>query len=469
MRLVAVELNDAGLVVARPGPPAGPTQLLESPGYALLHEGRVLVGEEAARRSRIAPLYAQDRFWQELGLGPLPWSSGPVQTQADLACAQLSSLMEPLRESVDAMLIAVPPGYAREQLGLLLAIADETGVPARGLVDLGLAASAFDPVVPHQLHLDLHLHQAVVTVLEHARVDSALRRTRYEILPGTGLQGIQQALMEFAATRFVRVTRFDPLHEAATEQRLFDLLPTWVAQAAQAGEVDAELDFGSVHHRVNLTSRQLADAVEHQVTRVLGLVQASRPAGLPVRLHVSARAGAVPGLLQRLATLRDCEIVCLERGAAALGALAHSDAILRPSGDVTLVHRLPIARGAAPGAIEAPPEAIAPEATPTHVLFRGRAWPIRERPLVLGWAVADGARALALPEGVPGLSRSHCTLARAAGAAIVEDHSTYGTFVNDERVAGRLALRVGDVLRLGTPGVSLELIRVLDEDGAPQV
>jgi pSer/pThr/pTyr-binding forkhead associated (FHA) protein len=46
------------------------------------------------------------------------------------------------------------------------------------------------------------------------------------------------------------------------------------------------------------------------------------------------------------------------------------------------------------------------------------------------------------------------------------DHSTYGTFVNDERVGGRLALRVGDVLRLGAPGVTLELIRVLPEHGA---
>ncbi|MDQ1343100.1 MAG: hypothetical protein QG571_1720, partial [Pseudomonadota bacterium] len=46
------------------------------------------------------------------------------------------------------------------------------------------------------------------------------------------------------------------------------------------------------------------------------------------------------------------------------------------------------------------------------------------------------------------------------------DHSTYGTFVNDERIGGRLALQVGDVLRLGAPGVALELIRVLQDHGA---
>lgn len=46
------------------------------------------------------------------------------------------------------------------------------------------------------------------------------------------------------------------------------------------------------------------------------------------------------------------------------------------------------------------------------------------------------------------------------------DHSTYGTFVNDERVGGRVVLQAGDVLRLGAPGVSLQLIRVLADHGA---
>ena len=58
------------------------------------------------------------------------------------------------------------------------------------------------------------------------------------------------------------------------------------------------------------------------------------------------------------------------------------------------------------------------------------------------------------------------TLESRDGQVFVVDHSTYGTFVNDERVGGRLQLKVGDVLRLGAPGVSLELIRVLPDHGA---
>ena len=87
-------------------------------------------------------------------------------------------------------------------------------------------------------------------------------------------------------------------------------------------------------------------------------------------------------------------------------------------------------------------------------------------PLSLGWSVGAAPRVLTLPAGIAGVSRSHCTLELRDGQAFVVDHSTYGTFVNDERIGGRLALQVGDVLRLGAPGVALELIRVLQDHGA---
>jgi pSer/pThr/pTyr-binding forkhead associated (FHA) protein len=83
-------------------------------------------------------------------------------------------------------------------------------------------------------------------------------------------------------------------------------------------------------------------------------------------------------------------------------------------------------------------------------------------PLTLGWSVGAAPRTLTLPAGIAGVSRSHCALWMNDGQAIVEDRSTYGTFVNDERVGGRVALRVGDVLRLGAPGVTLDLIRVVE-------
>jgi pSer/pThr/pTyr-binding forkhead associated (FHA) protein len=78
--------------------------------------------------------------------------------------------------------------------------------------------------------------------------------------------------------------------------------------------------------------------------------------------------------------------------------------------------------------------------------------------------VPAGRRALTVPAG-PGISRVHCAIARTADGVWLEDLSTYGSFVNGERVGGRVSLRAGDRLRLGSPGVECELVRVVDDDG----
>jgi pSer/pThr/pTyr-binding forkhead associated (FHA) protein len=65
---------------------------------------------------------------------------------------------------------------------------------------------------------------------------------------------------------------------------------------------------------------------------------------------------------------------------------------------------------------------------------------------------------------MPGLSRRHCSLFRSGGSVMVEDHSSYGTYLNGRRVEGRAAASIGDRLRLGSPGVELMLIAVAQDD-----
>ena len=45
---------------------------------------------------------------------------------------------------------------------------------------------------------------------------------------------------------------------------------------------------------------------------------------------------------------------------------------------------------------------------------------------------------------------------------LVIDHSRHGTFLNGARVQARARLAAGDTLRLGTPGVSLELVALAE-------
>ena len=49
------------------------------------------------------------------------------------------------------------------------------------------------------------------------------------------------------------------------------------------------------------------------------------------------------------------------------------------------------------------------------------------------------------------VSRQHCQLhAESDGRLRIVDQSSYGTFINGERISGPRALRPGDIIRLGT-------------------
>lgn len=465
--MLALELIDSGLVLAqRRGDTA--SIVAEAPGVALLEEQRTLTGEEAARRLRLKPLLAQTNYWRTLSTATLTRPSRLVQTTADVAYVQAESLLRDHNDD-EGILLAVPAGYSREQLGLLLGIINEAGVSVAGLVDAGLAACSLEPAPPRVLHLDLELHQALLTVLEYSGGERpGLKRSRYEIVLRHGLLALQQTWMHLIAEQFVRKTRFDPLHDAANEQRLVDQLPAWLDALGREEQVVLSMSFADRALEVELERAQIIAAAEPHYTELQRLVQGARVAGLPIELRVSHRVAALPGLLDRLRALRDCTVQVLERGASARGALQHEAAIRRPADALALVYQLPVPATSSDATRAEQFESTPAPLRPTHVLFQGRAWRITEEPLVIGWSVDGARRALVLPTPAPGLSRVHCTVLRRNGAVLVEDRSTYGSYVNDERVIGRTALTVGDRLRLGAPGVTLELIQLVDDDGAPQ-
>ena len=467
--MLSLELNDAGLILAR-GAADQIEVVAEEPGFVLLEGAELLTGLEAQRRARLRPLYTQNRYWRELGVEPLARPLGNAQTAADLAFVQLERLLTPHREAA-GLLLAVPPGYTREQLGLLLGVASETGLEVRGLVDAALAACALTPVPARVLHLDLELHRATLAVLEHPGGEQApLRRARFEIQPGHGWLGLTQRWIELIAETFVRKTRFDPLHQAATEQRLADEIPSWLVQLDTETALAVELEFGDTIHRVEIDRNDFIAAAERHYAALVKLVQDVRPAGHAIELRIGERVARLPGLAERFAALRDCTVTALPRGAAAVGTLRHASAIMRPADAVALVYRLPMQGLAAaqPGSTATESPASSADRRPTHVLYGSRAWAIEDEALTLGWSVPSGRRALTLPEGAPGVSRAHCTLTRRNGAVVLEDHSTFGSWVNDERVSGRAVLQVGDRVRLGTPGVTLEMIQLVRDDGTTQ-
>jgi pSer/pThr/pTyr-binding forkhead associated (FHA) protein len=94
------------------------------------------------------------------------------------------------------------------------------------------------------------------------------------------------------------------------------------------------------------------------------------------------------------------------------------------------------------------------------VLWDGRAYAIHGDSLVVGREQSNDPRFINLPDGLAGVSRRHCTFVHDGEELVLLDHSTFGTFVNGERVRERVRIYAGDRVRLGEPGIELALIAV---------
>jgi FHA domain len=443
MSVIGIEVVDAALVAVRDG-----ARLAASPGVALVAPSGIQVGDAAAAAQRLQPVYAADRFWSDLVTGAFAGAADPPASHADLACAHLSEVWRAVAAPGDEAVFALPGSMRLHQAGLLLGIARRIGLPVAGVVDAAVAACADLPARADVLHLDVQLHQAVLTVLQG---ETVLRRQRVEIAPRAGLKVMYGAWAQLVSEALVRRTRFDPLHQAATEQQLYQRLPEWLAALAGGESIDVAIDSGGGKFAATVRRAQFTLAAEAWYAQVAELVRAGHAGDGMATLVLSARAARLPALAERLGASPGLEIVELPETAPAAAAAARA-AEIGPGEPPMLVTALARRHPA----VAARPRAVAPA---THIVQGGRAHAIDERPLVIGLGEGQGRR-IALGGAGEGISRSHCTLLRAGARTLVRDHSRYGTFLNGGRVAGEAEVGAGDRLRVGSPGTVFELVAV---------
>jgi hypothetical protein len=452
--VAAIEINDASVLTAVDG-----VVRQASPGYALLSVEPPAVGEEALRLSRAEPLSVNNQFWDDLDERPMIGRLAAGRSHADLAYLHLGQLWSGIRDGAPSVRGVVPATFRAAQLALFLGVAREAGMPVEGFVDTAVAAAATLPGSGRLLHVDLHLHKAVITAVA---VGEGVRRERSEAIPGVGWIGFLEAWLRMIAREFITETRFDPLHQADTEQQLFERLPSLLEHVGSNDSVDVEMSFGAETHTIRLAREHFMHQADPLYSDLLMRVHRLRTAGHQTTIALTERAALLPGLVARLAEFNDCTVVRAApgvsvRAACALGPLwqASEDSVQlltaapRIDADVAASFEWTVLQEAQRS------EAVA---APTHVLYRGQAIALGSEPLVIGLAPIGATRILQVVGATAGVSRVHCSLVRTAQGVTVIDHSRYGTWLNDEAVVGRAPLRAGDRLRLGRPGVTLELI-----------
>ncbi len=358
----------------------------------------------------------------------------------------------------DAVWMAVSAAFTPRALSDVLAVAQSASLPVLGFIDAAVAAVAPLGLSKPAIVLEIGLYHVAATALE---CGATVRRRRSIVSRGGGLLDIYQSWLDVVSAAMVLRTRFDPLHDAAVEQRLFGELPALAAQAVEHGSATVALEGpAGERHEVAIARDQFAAAAAARYRELERCLHELRRAGAPVAVVVPAALLGLAGLRERLETLSDCELIVVPEGwaAAVVSQLPASEAA---QGPVRLVRRLAATTPSPPGEAprrEKPGERAGAAIDPTHVLHAGRALPLTPRGLTVG-REGNGAD-ITVPAGAAGVSRRHCTILRGGDGVVLVDHSRYGTWVNDERVAGRALLHAGDQVRIGEPGIGLALISV---------
>ncbi len=442
---VALELNDASIAIARAGEVS-----LAGPAYAAAAGGVLHFGEDARALLRANPRQAQRRYWAELAESPLPQPLGACRSSADLVHEHLAQLWADCA-GADGAVLATMPEWTAAQLGLLLGIARDVGMPVVGLVDAAVAASRRPYPGRTVWHLQATLESAWVTRIGQNGGASLGAR---ELIARAGVDPLERGCAEFIARRFVECSRFDPLHDAASEQQLYDRLPGWLLAAARQERVELSLEYRGNRFDARLDAAALRDCVARILEPLTQKLRSLASPREPSVLLVHHRLADFPGLVETLTRLPACTTVLLEPGAAARGALR-----LRAPADggagLRLVTALPWDQP--PGEIADVRPGIAAQA-PTHVLFGGRAWRLAGGAVHIGTELESNEYGIRLEAGAQAVSRRHCTIRTEDGRVVVHDQSRYGTFLNGHRIEGSAALQAGDVISIGQPPREFALI-----------
>ncbi len=341
MTTAILDINDANLSLWQ-----DQNEVLRSPGYALLEGNSYSFGESARSQARLRPRQVNHRFWSQLDVEVLTPAFGPSRHSADLVHAHLLEIHAAAGQPAQLMITA--PGSLRlDQLALLLGIIEQCPFDAIGLVDRAVAAAASTAVGPYNWHVELQLHQALLTGISCQA--GLLLRDKVVPIPGCGWLAIQDSLAKAIADAFIQQTRFDPRRQAATEQALYDHLPTLLEKLQSEPEYNMELG----GHRARVERSLLAASCEKHYQRIIRGLQAQ--AG---QVLLGPSLARLPDIMQHLPAA-----TAVAESAISTAIAENLDAIQGDAEGLHFITSLPAGSSASPAEKSVPEPVTQPEPT----------------------------------------------------------------------------------------------------------
>ncbi|MDG1233378.1 MAG: hypothetical protein P8P91_14040, partial [Pseudomonadales bacterium] len=257
--------------------------------------------------------------------------------------------------------------YLNSDLGLLLGMAQECGMPVKGIVDQSVIAASNLPLRSNVIHLDIHLHSFTLTQISNRGI---LARKSVKTILETGLSTLLDRWANIIASQFIQTTRFDPMHNADTEQQLFNLLPGWIRNLPDSNTHSFSVKAAGTEHSVAISQESLLKACTPLYPQIVQAIRSEIVADEPASLLLSHRLQGFPGLKESLKLVANLEIIDLPEEKANDSAVTHTTSIIDNGGTVSHVVQL------GSGEVAPPKKQETNTSGATHVLWRHQAFAI---------------------------------------------------------------------------------------------
>ena len=437
MSIAIFNINDAGIQLT-----VDSELVRTSPGVAVLNNNSLLTGEEASRNVKLLPRWTNNRFWSQLNTNPLPNGTEQVRHHADIAFAHLEGLWLPVKKEVSDVIVIVPGYYLNTDLGLLLGMAHECGMPVKGIVDQSVIAASNLPLRSNVIHLDVHLHSFTLTRISNRGI---LARKNVKTILETGLSTLLDRWANIIASQFIQTTRFDPMHNADTEQQLFNLLPGWIRNLPDSNMHSFNIKATDTEHSVAISQESLLKACTPLYPQIVQAIRSEIVSDEPASLLLSHRLKGFPGFKESLKLVANLEIIDLPEGKANDSAATHTTSIIGNGATVSHVVQL------GSGEVVAPLKQETKTFGATHILWRHQA-------MAIGKALPIDADL----SGGPRYSHDPAfTLYARNNQIMIECDATDAIKINGAAVDTGSPLEPGDQIELA--GEQLMLISVPDD------
>jgi len=428
MSVHIIELNDRNVRLRRRD-----DILVQSPGFANVVDKQPIFGDDARRVARLHPRQTYTQFWSQLSLDPLINSNTHFRHQADLAFSHLNAIsaQHALKEEV---IFAVPSNYNRNQLSILLGLVKSCPFDAVGLVDMPVLIAGNAGTNELTVYLDIQLHQSVLTTFSNR--DGKVMRDKVVQIPGTGLLALYDAWANMVTDEFIKQSRFDPQHNAETEQFVHNQLDEWIGKVLRDNEILMEINNkGSVYQaRVN------SGHFEQRTRQIFGRIKTELDTlmGSDYALHVPRAQSQLPGLGLYLGNIQGIDDDLLLDN-----CLQHLEHIKGDPDALSFITSLPTV-GAVKKTVSAAPQAAH---AASHVLVGHKAYAIPATFRVDNGSIeADSQGSLRVSHN---------------GSGVALDYPDTGAIsINGAPISADSALKSGDLISLTGANPSLQLIQV---------